>query len=236
MPSYNEVDGVPSHANGGCSRTSCAREWGFTGLVVSDYFGDRAAADAPPRRHRQGRRAPRRRSRPASISSCPIRTAFPSSSGSSRAAGSRNRAIDQSVGARAAGEVPRRAVRASVRGSGRAERVDQHRRAPGAGARGGAQVDRPAQEPGRPPAARSRAGEDAGRHRPERQRGCTSAATRAIPGRGVDVLSGITRGGRRRQGRARRGRAHHRARGQLGRRHGASSATRSRTARASRRP
>ena len=37
MPSYNEIDGVPSHRNAGCS-TGAAREWGFDGMVVSDYY------------------------------------------------------------------------------------------------------------------------------------------------------------------------------------------------------
>ena len=39
MPSYNEVDGVPSHANRWLLTDLLRREWGFTGLVASDYFG-----------------------------------------------------------------------------------------------------------------------------------------------------------------------------------------------------
>ena len=39
MPSYNEVDGVPSHASSWLLTDILRREWGFTGLVVSDYFG-----------------------------------------------------------------------------------------------------------------------------------------------------------------------------------------------------
>ena len=38
MPSYNEVDGVPSHVNGWLIEDVLRREWGFRGLVVSDYF------------------------------------------------------------------------------------------------------------------------------------------------------------------------------------------------------
>src|SRR5580765_531502 len=38
MPSYNEVDGVPSHASRWLLTDILRREWGFTGLVVSDYF------------------------------------------------------------------------------------------------------------------------------------------------------------------------------------------------------
>jgi beta-glucosidase len=39
MASYNEVDGVPSHANRWLLRDLLRGEWGFQGLVVSDYFG-----------------------------------------------------------------------------------------------------------------------------------------------------------------------------------------------------
>lgn len=38
MPSYNEVDGVPSHANAWLLETVLRGEWGFDGVVVSDYF------------------------------------------------------------------------------------------------------------------------------------------------------------------------------------------------------
>ncbi len=38
MPSYNEIDGVPSHANRWLLRDVLRGEWGFRGLIVSDYF------------------------------------------------------------------------------------------------------------------------------------------------------------------------------------------------------
>ena len=38
MPSYNEVDGVPSHVNRWLLEDVLRREWGFNGLVVADYF------------------------------------------------------------------------------------------------------------------------------------------------------------------------------------------------------
>lgn len=38
MASYNEVDGVPSHANRWLLRDVLRKEWGFGGFVVSDYF------------------------------------------------------------------------------------------------------------------------------------------------------------------------------------------------------
>src|SRR6185312_1438753 len=38
MPSYNEIDGVPSHANRWLLRDVLRGEWGFKGFVVSDYY------------------------------------------------------------------------------------------------------------------------------------------------------------------------------------------------------
>lgn len=38
MASYNEVDGVPSHANRWLLRDVLRKEWGFNGFVVSDYY------------------------------------------------------------------------------------------------------------------------------------------------------------------------------------------------------
>ena len=38
MPSYNEVDGVPSHANKWLLRDVLRKEFGFKGYTVSDYF------------------------------------------------------------------------------------------------------------------------------------------------------------------------------------------------------
>ncbi len=41
MPSYNEIGGIPSHANGWLLNTILKDEWGFEGAVVSDYFAIR---------------------------------------------------------------------------------------------------------------------------------------------------------------------------------------------------
>jgi beta-glucosidase len=38
MPSYNEIDGVPSHANVWLLEKVLRGEWGFSGAVVSDYY------------------------------------------------------------------------------------------------------------------------------------------------------------------------------------------------------
>ncbi len=45
MPSYNEIDGVPSHANRWLLEDVLHREWGFRGTVVSDYFAIRELND-----------------------------------------------------------------------------------------------------------------------------------------------------------------------------------------------
>jgi beta-glucosidase len=39
MPSYNEIDGVPSHANTWLLGTVLRGEWGFDGIIASDYGG-----------------------------------------------------------------------------------------------------------------------------------------------------------------------------------------------------
>jgi beta-glucosidase len=39
MASYNEIDGVPSHANKQLLKDVLRQEWGFDGVMVSDYFG-----------------------------------------------------------------------------------------------------------------------------------------------------------------------------------------------------
>jgi len=39
MASYNEIDGVPSHANRWLLRDVLRNEWNFQGFVVSDYYG-----------------------------------------------------------------------------------------------------------------------------------------------------------------------------------------------------
>jgi beta-glucosidase len=38
MPSYNEIDGVPSHANKWLLQDLLRNEWGFKGLIASDYY------------------------------------------------------------------------------------------------------------------------------------------------------------------------------------------------------
>lgn len=39
MPGYHELDGIPCHSSGELLNDILREEWGFDGLVVSDYFG-----------------------------------------------------------------------------------------------------------------------------------------------------------------------------------------------------
>lgn len=47
MPSYNEIDGVPSHANTWLLQDVLRKEWGFKGYLVSDYYAIRELSDRP---------------------------------------------------------------------------------------------------------------------------------------------------------------------------------------------
>jgi beta-glucosidase len=47
MASYNEIDGVPSHANRWLLKDVLRGEWGFSGFVVSDYFAIRELHERP---------------------------------------------------------------------------------------------------------------------------------------------------------------------------------------------
>ena len=47
MPSYNEIDGVPSHASRWLLRDVLRQEWGFKGFVVSDYYAIWELSDRP---------------------------------------------------------------------------------------------------------------------------------------------------------------------------------------------
>ncbi len=47
MASYNEIDGIPSHANKWLLRDVLRKQWEFTGYVVSDYFAIRELNERP---------------------------------------------------------------------------------------------------------------------------------------------------------------------------------------------
>ena len=96
MASYNEIDGVPSHANHWLLRDVLRKEWGFKGFVVSDYYaiwelsyrpdthGHFVAKDKKEAVRAGGARR-------ASTSSCPSRIATCTSSNWCAKACSRNR-------------------------------------------------------------------------------------------------------------------------------------------------
>ncbi len=47
MASYNEIDGIPSHANRWLLRDVLRKEWAFRGYVVADYFAIRELHERP---------------------------------------------------------------------------------------------------------------------------------------------------------------------------------------------
>ena len=61
MPSYNEMDGVPSHKNRWLLGRVLRQEWGFDGMVVSDYY----AIDQMVSQHGVARIWPTRRGGPS---------------------------------------------------------------------------------------------------------------------------------------------------------------------------
>lgn len=45
MPAYNEIDGIPCHANRWLLHDVLRKEWGFQGVITSDYSGIRSLCD-----------------------------------------------------------------------------------------------------------------------------------------------------------------------------------------------
>ena len=192
MPSYNEVDGVPSHVNGWLLEDVLRREWGFRGLVVSDYF---AVEQLISQHHVAADKADAARQALAAgvDMELPDPDAYPVArrDGQGRPRDGSGR---RSLGAaRAAREVPRRPVRAPVR----------RRRC-----RGVAQRTPPRTRPlrwkrrasrsscSRTTTARCRSIATGSRRWPSSgrtRRAFTSAATRAKPEHTVDILSGISK-------------------------------------------
>ena len=70
MPSYNEIDGVPSTASQFLLQRVLRQEWGFQGFVVSDYNAIEQLVDRHNVAGIDGRSGAPARSPPASISSC----------------------------------------------------------------------------------------------------------------------------------------------------------------------
>ena len=190
MASFNEINGVPSTGNHWLMTDLLRGEWGFQGFVVSDYTGDEemiAAGFA-----KDGRDA--------------ARLAFLAGVDMSMQSGLYRKHLPDLV---RSGEVPQAQLDQSVRRvlalkamlglfDDPFRRIDEKRETarsmlpadPRAGARGGPQIDRPAEERGRPAAAAT-IGQDDRADRPVR-RGA------ARPGRAVGGLWRRCQGGRSR--------------------------------------
>ena len=122
MPSYNEIDGVPSHANRWLLQRRAARRDGLQGRGRQRLLRHRGSACAcitsSPIRMQRGRA---RAARPASTSTCRMASLTPSCRERSRRA--RHAGRDRHGRApHAAPEVPRGSLRASLRGRERTRR------------------------------------------------------------------------------------------------------------------
>ncbi len=174
MSAYNSVDGSPATQNRALLTDKLQRDWGFHRIRHLRRRGDRRRDGAAPHRgeHRDrddGRaRGRARRDLPelvAAASAVPGRVQARADPRFRDRLGRR---------ARAAREVRARTVRASVRGRRQREAGERQRGAPRARARGGARVDRPAQERRRRASAR----EDDSLDRRDRHRRCRGATRR----------------------------------------------------------
>jgi beta-glucosidase-like glycosyl hydrolase len=83
--SYNEIDGIPSHANRWLLTDVLRGEWGFKGAVVSDYFAIRELVTRHKMLQGQSRTPPPRARCTASMSRRPMARAIPCSSWSAKA-------------------------------------------------------------------------------------------------------------------------------------------------------
>ena len=77
MPSYNEIDGVPSHVNRWLLQDVLRGEMGFKGAVVSDYFAIKELIEVHHTTTDPAAARPSVRSRRASISICRMASLMP---------------------------------------------------------------------------------------------------------------------------------------------------------------
>ncbi len=134
MASYNEIDGVPSHANRWLLRDVLRKEWGFNGFVVSDYYAIWELSDRPDThghhvaaRQARGLRARRARRREHRAARAGLLSASRRSSFAT--ARSRSRELDDLVAPMLLLEIQAGTVRRSVRRSGRGRAHRRLRRA-----------------------------------------------------------------------------------------------------------
>ncbi len=150
MPSYNEIDGVPSHANRWLLDDVLRKEWGFRGFIVSDYFAIRELNERP---ELYGHHLAHDTKEAAALAvragvdiELPDPDCYPYAGRAGARRDARRVADRRARAADAPREVPARAVRRSVRRSRRG-RADRPR--PGAsraGPRGGQEDDHAAEE------------------------------------------------------------------------------------------
>ena len=114
MPAYCDVDGVPCHASTELLAGILRGEWGFDGIVASDYIGVEMIATAHRLTADWARRRDSRWS-PASMRSCPDRGLRRAARGRPRRRTGRRGAAGHDRRPRAADEVPTRAVRPPLR-------------------------------------------------------------------------------------------------------------------------
>ena len=128
MPSYNEVDGIPSHVSRWLLEDVLRREWGFQGLVASDYY---AIEQLVSRHHVARDKADAaQQSLEAGVDiELPDPDGFPSLVAMVKDGRVAEADVDRAAVARAPREVPRRPLRAAVRQRRRGRARHQHRRA-----------------------------------------------------------------------------------------------------------
>ncbi len=208
MPAYCDVDGVPCHASRELLTTILRDEWGFDGIVASDYIGHRdardgAPADRGPRRRPAALALVRRRRRRAAADRRPTARRSPAALDDGR--------VDEALLDAAVGRVLRMKFRlglferpyvdaptdAALGGAGR-------RRGAGSAASSRRALARPRRER-RGPAARARPAPRRG-HRPDRRQRPRPARRLQPPGPHRDAARDAH--GRRRARRRRRRRGH----------------------------
>ena len=173
MASYNEIDGVPSHANQWLLRDVLRKEWGFKGYVVSDYFAIRELNERPElfgnHLAEDGRQAAALAVKAGVNIELPDPDCYPHLVDLVRKGVLKESLIDELVAPMLAWKFRLGLFEDPYVDPADAERIvgcDAHR---AAGAPGGARDDHAAQERRRPGSAGSAPDQDDRRHRPQRR-------------------------------------------------------------------
>ena len=204
MNSFNEIGGIPSTGNAHLQRDILKGEWGFQGFVVSDWgsIGEMIPHGFSADLKQAAQQAHHAPAATWTWSRAPTSATWRRSS--------RQGKVDVRARRRRGPAHPARQVRAGpvrrpvpLLGRGPREGRDADAREPRRRARRRAQVDRAAEERGRPAAPRQ-AGEVDRRDRPARERQGLAARQLARPGRRRTRPSRCSRASRRRPRRRRR--------------------------------